>query len=98
MKCSGGVMEFADRADAVLVRIRAELAVPMSARESAATDMELQHALDRVDEMKREVLTGRLPPARLRYPTLGRMIIDSWKLGSSLGNAISAVEHEYRDL
>ena len=91
-------MAFADRADAVLVRIRAELAVPMSARESAATDMELQLALDKVDEMKKEVLTGKLPPARLRYPTLVRMIIDSWKLGSSLGNAISVVEHEYRDL
>jgi len=93
-----GLMAFADRADAVLVRIRAELAVPMGARESAATDMELQLALDKVDEMKKEVLMGRLPSAHLRYPTLGRMIIDSWKLGSSLGNAISAVEHEYRDL
>jgi len=93
-----GLMAFADRADAVLVRIRAELAVPMAARESAATDMQLQLALDKVDEMKKDVLTGRLPPAHLRYSTLGRMIIDSWKLGCSLGNAISAVEHEYRDL
>ncbi len=91
-------MAFADRADAVLARIRAELAVPMSARESAATDMELQFALDRVEKMKKEVLTG-LPPTRLRYyPELGRMIVDAWKLGSSLGNAISAVEHEYREL
>ena len=91
-------MPFADRADAVLARIREELALPMSDRESAATDMQLHFALDKVDEMKKQVLTGTLPPARLRYPHLGRMIIDSWKLGSSLGNAVSAVEHEYREL
>ena len=41
-------MAFADRADAVLARIREELALPMSDRESAATDevrASLPHAI-----------------------------------------------------
>lgn len=90
-------MAFVDRADAVLAKIRAELALPMADRESAATDGELQFALDRVEQMKKEVLTG-LPPTHLRYPELGRMIVDSWKLPSLLGSAITALECEYRSM
>jgi len=46
--------------------------------------------------MKQEVTTGRLPPRQLRYPELGRAIVDGWKLGSSPGSALIELEDEYR--
>jgi len=91
-------MEFVKRADEVLAELRAELAKPLSARKSGAADDQLRFALNKVEQMKREVLEKKLPPRNVRYSELGRAVIDGWELGSPVGAALVKLENEYRAL
>jgi hypothetical protein len=91
-------MAFTDRADEVLAKLRTEMAQPVSMRRSGAADAQLRFALDKVEQMKREVVEGTLPPRHLRYQELGRAIVDGWALGSPVGAAVIELEKEYRSI
>ena len=92
------MMILAQRLDRLLAELRAEQTQPLSERASGAGDLQLQFAEKKVEEMKRGIQNGQLPPRHLRYAELGRAIIDGWSLGSRLGAELIEVEKAYRAL
>jgi hypothetical protein len=61
-----GMLAFPDRADDVIIMLRSELAQSLPKRQSGAGDAQLRFALQRVEQMKKEVMTGRLLPRHLK--------------------------------
>ena len=86
---------FIVRADALLDRIRSELARDMKARTPNVSDSELMFMHNEIAKMKGDVEQDSLPPRERRLRGLGHMVVDQWPLGSDLGNAISELEQLY---
>lgn len=86
---------FIDRADALLDRIRSELARDEKDRTPDVSDSELESMFNEITEMKENVEQDSLPPRERRLRGLGHMVIDQWPLGTDLGGAISELEQLY---
>lgn len=85
---------FVRRLDAVVRQL--ELVVTND--EASITRQQGESVLRRLQSMRASVCQQTLPPRHQRYAHLSRMIMDSWPLGTKIGNAITELEAEYRKL
>ncbi len=84
--------------DAITSDIAIQLKTPEPQRLSGINDFNLKTMLGLLKTL-REVLSERkLPPKHTRHRTLSRMVVDSWPLGTEIGNRISEFESYYVSL
>ena len=62
---------------------------------SVGTTAQLTSVKQKLEEMERAIASGDLPPKPLRDRGMGRMVSDSWPLGSSLGEMVLLAEFAY---
>ena len=90
--------EFLRRADEIIRKIEAVLSEDYDNRTEKISDSDLRDMLNLVKERKIIVETNQIPPKKMRYRSLSRIVIDQWPLGTSLGNEISQLESIYINL
>jgi hypothetical protein len=75
-----------------------ELARSATGTGVVGTPVQLTSVKQKLEEMERAITSDALPPRPLRHRGMGRMVSDSWPLGSSLGEMVLSAESAYVQL
>lgn len=89
---------FKSKSDRIIQLIKRELSIDVEERAAQISSHKLEHILFLIEELKKKVLKGKLPPKEDRHAILTRVIIDTWPLGTKLGNEISELEEIYQNM
>jgi hypothetical protein len=72
-----------------------EIAACIAGNGTIGTLSQLKTVQKELEEMERKVIYDLVPPRAARGRSMGRMICDSWPLGSVLGDSVLAAEEAY---
>lgn len=81
--------------NAALVAVDAELERHSKGAGRVGEPAQLQAMRHHLEVVRRQLLSGNLPPPENRLRGLGRTITDSWPLDSETGTLIMAAEDAY---
>jgi len=92
------VHQFESKANKIISQIKEDLSKDVQERSTQISSSDLKVMLSHIKNLKERVLKDNLPPKEQRHARLTRIIIDTWPLGTVLGNEISELEEIYQNL
>lgn len=81
-----------------LHQVNAEIDRHQRGQGTVGTPEQLGQCRRTLEAMEKRVDSGSLPPKAERHSGMGRMVVDSWPLGSALGGLILEAEQAYMRL